>query len=331
MKWRRFFEVIGAVVCLVPLDSVSFAQQSTPPPLVGIMSSGSPGSLPDAGVIEGLRQSGFVVGRNIQIEYRYASGAFDRIPAMTSELLDMRPAAILTLGTAAARSAREVLRKTSPQVPLVFSFGSDPVAEGMVASMNRPGGTITGVTSIAGSLGPKRLELLRQVVRDGKAIGLLVNLGNPLGIAERRDVEAAARSVGQRMEVLPAASEAQIEAAFLALPQQSIGGVVIAVDTFYFGRMRQMATLATRMAVPAISPLRDFPGAGGLMSYGASIHDVNRQAGGYLARVLKGEKPADLPVLQPTKFELIINLKTAKALDIEMPAGLLATADEVIE
>ena len=295
------------------------------------MSSGSPGSLPDAGAIEGLRQSGYVVGQNIQIEYRYASGAFDRIPAMMSELLALRPAAILTLGTAAARSAREALQKASSPVPLIFSFGSDPVAEGMVASLNRPGGNITGVTSIAGSLGPKRLELLRQVVRGDKAIGLLVNLGNPLGISERRDVEAAARGIGQKLAVLPAASEVEIDAAFLSLPQQSIGGVVIAVDTFYFGRMRQMAALAARMAVPAISPLRDFPGAGGLMSYGASIHDVNRQAGRYLARVVKGEKPAELPVLQPTKFELIINLKTAKALNIDMPAGLLATADEVIE
>lgn len=308
---------------------VARAQQSVP--TVGVLSSGPPGSLFEAAITEGLKQAGYIDGQNVRLEYRYASGAFGKLPDMMAELLDMRVTVAVSLGTPAARVAKDVMVKAHSSTPLVFSFGSDPVAEGMVASLNRPGGNMTGVTSIAGSLGPKRFELLRQVLGANKPIALLINSQNPLGAAERKDVEGAARNFGQSLDVLIANDDAGIEEAFTLLGQRSDTALIIAVDTLFYGRMKHMAALAVKHAIPAISPLRDFADAGGLMSYGASIYDVNRQAGIYAGRVLKGEKPAEMPVLQPTKFELVINLKGAKRLGLEVLPTLLATADEVIE
>ena len=216
-------------------------------------------------------------------------------------------------------------------MPVVFALGGDPVAEGLVASLNRPGGNMTGSISIGGSLAPKRLELLRAVVRDNAAIAILINPDTPLGEAERKDAEAASRAIGQRLDVLTARNESEIVAAFAALKQRRIGALMIAFDTFYFGQMRWMAAFADWHAVPAIGPLPEFAAAGGLMAYGPSISDVVRQVGVYAGRILKGAKRADLPVMQPTKFELTINLKAAKALGLDVPQTLLATADEVIE
>jgi putative ABC transport system substrate-binding protein len=214
-------------------------------------------------------------------------------------------------------------------MPVVFAFGGDPVATGLVASFNRPGGNITGSTSIAGSLAPKRLELLRAFVRDDAAMAILINPDT--GETERKDSEAAALAVGWRLDVFTARSESGIVAAFAALQQRRIGALVIQSDTFYLGQMRWMAALAAWHAVPAIGPLREFAAAGGLMTYAPSIADVVRQAGVYVGRVLRGARPADLPVMQPTKFELTINLKAAKALGLTVPNTLLVSADEVIE
>jgi putative ABC transport system substrate-binding protein len=232
---------------------------------------------------------------------------------------------------AAARVAKPASLEVSAPVPVVFSFGGDPVAEGLVASLNRPGGNLTGSTSIGGSLAPKRLELLRAFLRGDASLALLINPDNPLAGAERADAEMAARTLGRRLEILTARNESEIDAAFARLKERHISGLIIAVDTFYFGQMRRMAVLATRFAVPAIGPLQEFAVAGGLMTYGPSIQEVNRQAAIYVGKVLKGARPADLPVMQPTRFELTINLKAAKALGLQVPPSLLATADEVIE
>jgi len=210
-------------------------------------------------------------------------------------------------------------------------LGSDPVAEGLVASLNRPGGNVTGSTSIAGSLVPKRLELLRAFLGNDTTLAILINPDNPLAGPERQDAEAAARTLRQRLEVLDARNEAEIDAAFASLKERNISGLIIAFDTFYFGQMRRMAALASRFAVPAIGPLQEFAVAGGLMMYGPSRQEVIRQAGIYVGKILKGARPADLPVTQPTKFALVINLKAAKALGLSIPQALLATADEVIE
>ena len=328
MKRREFIALLGGAALVWPLKARA---QQPAMPVVGILGSGSPAPLFTAAVAEGLKETGYVEGQNVRIEYRWARGAYDRLPALAAELVDLRVSVLATFGTAAARVAKAASVKVTPALPVVFSFGSDPVGEGLVASLNRPGGNMTGSTSIAGSLAPKRLELLRQVLRSDDAMAILINPDNPLSIAERKDAEAASRAVGQRLGVLTATSESEIDAAFAVLKQRQIGALIIAVDTFYFGQMRRMAALAIRHAVPAIGPLRDFATAGGLMTYGPSIQEVNRQAAVYVGRVLKGEKPADLPVVQPTRFELVINLKTAKALDLDLPAQLLALADEVIE
>jgi ABC-type uncharacterized transport system substrate-binding protein len=235
---------------------------------------------------------------------------------------------LATFGTAAARVAKAASVEVSPPVPVVFSFGSDPVAEGLVASLNRPGGNITGSTSIGGSLAPKRLELLRAFVWGDANLAILINPDNPLAGTERAEAETAAHTLG--LEVLTARNESEIDAAFAILKERHISGLIIAVDTFYFGQMRRMATLAARFAVPAIGPLQEFAAAGGLMTYGP-IQEVNRQAAIYIGKVLKGARPADLPVMQPTRFELAINLKAAKALGLDVPQTLLATADEVME
>ncbi len=210
-------------------------------------------------------------------------------------------------------------------------MGSDPVADGIVASLNRPGGNMTGIASITASLAPKRLELVREFFRADHAIAHLINPNNPLSVAERRDAEAASSAMGQRLEVLAARNEREIEAAFVSLQQRRVAVLVIAVDTLFFVQVRQMAGLAAQYRIPAIGPLREFAAAGGLMSYGTSIGETNRQAGVYAGKVLAGARPADLPVLQPTKFDLVINLQTAKSLGVELSPKLLALADEVIE
>jgi ABC-type uncharacterized transport system substrate-binding protein len=298
-------------------------------PVIGVL-GGSSAQFRDA-LAQGLKETGYIEGHNLRIEYRWAEGAYDRLPGMADELVNLRAKVLATLGAPALSAAKSASVKVSPAVPVIFAFGGDPVAEGWVASLNRPGGNITGSTSIGGSLAPKRLELLRALVRDNAAMAILINPDTPLGEAERKDAEVASRAIGQRLDVLTARNEREIVAAFAALKQRRIGALMIAFDTFYFGQMRWMAALADWHAMPTIGPLREFAAAGGLMTYGASISNVVRQVGVYVGKVLNGARPADLPVVQPTKFELTINLKAAKALGLEVPQTLLATADEVIE
>jgi putative tryptophan/tyrosine transport system substrate-binding protein len=328
MRRREFITLLGGAAAAW---SLAARAQQPAMPVVGILGAGSPAPLFTVALAQGLKQSGYVEGQNVRIEYRWAAGVYDRLPGMAADLVKMRVDVIATFGTAAARVAKVASVEVSPPVPVVFSFGSDPVAEGLVASLNRPGGNMTGSTSIAGSLAPKRLELLREFLRRDVALAMLINPDNPLSGPERVDAETAARTLGQRLEALNARNETEIDAAFAGLGRRRIDGLIIAVDTFYFAQMRRMAALAARFAVPAIGPLQEFAAAGGLMTYGPSIQEVNRQAAVYVGKVLKGEKPADLPVMQPTRFELTINLKAARALGLEVPPTLLARADEVIE
>ena len=326
VRRRQFITLVGGAAAAWPL--ATRAQQPAMP-VVGVL-GGASTQFRDA-LAQGLKETGYIEGHNVRIEYRWAEGAYDRLPGMADELVSLRANVLATLGGAAAHAAKSASVKVSPAVPVVFALGGDPVAEGLVASLNRPGGNMTGSISIGGSLAPKRLELLRAVVRDNAAIAILINPDTPLGEAERKDAEAASRAIGQRLDVLTARNESEIVAAFAALKQRRIGALMIAFDTFYFGQMRWMAAFADWHAVPAIGPLPEFAAAGGLMAYGPSISDVVRQVGVYAGRILKGAKRADLPVMQPTKFELTINLKAAKALGLDVPQTLLATADEVIE
>jgi len=326
VKRREFITLLGGMAAW-PLAARA---QRGATPVVGFLSGASP-SLLVAAFLQGLREAGFVEHQNVLIEYRYARGAYERLPALAAELVALRVDLIIAAGTPAVRVAKTASVKPTPAIPVVFAMASDPVAEGFVASLNRPGGNMTGITSIGGALAPKRLDLMREFLRDGAAIAILINPSNPLANAERKDTEAAAHAIGQRLEVLSASNEDEIDQAFASLKQQHVGAVIIAADDFYYSQMQRLATLAAQHAVPTIGPLRDFAAEGGLLSYGASIQEGNRQAGIVAGKVLKGARPADLPVQQPTKFELVVNPKTAKTLGLTLPDKLLALADEVIE
>ena len=327
IRRREFITLIGGAAAW---PVAARAQQAGKLPVVGLLNSASP-SLLVAAFLQGLREAGYVENQNVLIEYRYARGAYERLPALAAELVDLRVDLIAAGGTPAARVAKNVSVRPTPPIPVVFAMASDPVAEGFVASLNRPGGNMTGITSIAGALAPKRLELMREFLRDDAAIAILINPNNPLAGAERKDTEAAARAIGRRLEVLTASNESEVDQAFAALKQRGAGALIIAADIFYYGQMQRLATLAAQHVLPTVGPLRDFAAEGGLLSYGTSIPDVNRQAGVMAGKVLKGAKPAELPVQQPTKFELVVNLKTAKALGLKIPETFLLRADEVIE
>ena len=329
MKRREFISLLGGAAAAWPLTA--HAQQSDGVRRIGFLNAASPSQFLDAAFKEGLREAGFIEGQNVMIEYRWAKGAYERLPALAAELVGLRIDLLAALGTSAVHVAKSTTAKSTPTIPVVFSMGSDPVAEGFVESLSRPGGNMTGTTSIAGSLAPKRLELMREFLRDDAPIGILINPTNPLSEAERRDAEAASRSVSQQLEVFTASNQAEIEQAFGAFKQRGISTLIISVDTFYYTQMRRMAALAAQARIPIIGPLREFAAEGGLLSYGTNIADIVRQAGVMAGKVLKGAKPAELPVQQPTKFELVINLKAAKALGIDLSPKLLALADEVIE
>jgi putative tryptophan/tyrosine transport system substrate-binding protein len=272
---------------------------------------------------------GFVEGRNVIIEYRWAEGHFDRMPAMAADLVGRKVAVILVGGSIAGVRAALGATRT---IPIVFTTASDPVATGLVASLNRPGGNATGVTVIAVALGPKKVELLHEMIPTATKIAFLVNPTNPGTIeVESPGVHSAAHHLGLEVIVLNASTESEIEGSFVSAAQQGVAGVYIGSDAFLVGRREQIAALGMRHRLATISPTRNEVVAGELMSYGPSQAHMYRQAGVYLGRILNGEKPADLPVLQPTKFELVINLKTAKALGVTIPDKLLALADEVIE
>ena len=327
MRRREFITLLGSAAVTWPF--VARAQQSAIP-VVGFVSGRSPSS--DAFLVEGfrrgLRENGFTERQNVALEFRWADGRLDRLPAMAAELIE-RKVAVLFAG--AAEVAAGALRVASAIVPVVFATGSDPVEIGLVASFNRPGGNLTGVTVITNTLWPKRIELLHELLPTTPLIAVLVNPANPAHRSATRELNETARKLRQELLVLPASVEAEFETAFAALVEKRASALVVSDDALFTNRRDVLAALAARHAVPAIYGRREFASAGGLMSYGASTLDQYYQCGVYVGRILRGTKPADLPFLQPTKFELIINLKTAKSLRLEIPTTLLARADEVIE
>jgi ABC-type uncharacterized transport system substrate-binding protein len=326
MKRRELIALIGSAATW-PLAAQA---QQPKMPVIGFVGGTSPDAYVDAQFAtfrNGLNETGFVDGQNVTIEFRWAEGQYDRLPKFAAELVS-RPVAVILAGS--LPSALAAKGKTST-IPIVFVIGADPVKLGVVASLNRPGGNVTGITQYFGALGAKRLELLRGLVPSASVIAIISNPKNANAEDHLNDVQAAARAIGQQTRVFRASSENDIDAAFADLVRQGNGALLVADDPFLSVRRGQIVALAARHAVPTIYYAREFPAAGGLMSYGSSAGDNYRLAGIYVGRILKGAKPADLPVMQPTRFELVINLKTAKALGLEIPVPLLATADEVIE
>ena len=323
MHRRTFIASLGGAVAL---PFAARAQQAMP--VIGFL---RPSSLNDsknfvASFRQGLKETGFVEGQNVALEYRYADNQGDRLPALAAELI-RRPVAVL----ATASSAALVAKAATTTVPILFTGGGDPVRQGLVTSLNRPGGNVTGVTFLAGQLGTKRLELLRQIVPKATTVGVLVIPNFTESEDERRDLQTAAQIIGQQLIVFDVSNERDIDQAFASFAQRGVGAVVVGSGAFLTSKRNEVVALAARHALPASYSLREFADAGGLMSYGTSITDAYRQIGVYAGRILKGEKPGDLPVLQSSKFEFVINLKTAKALGLEFHPQLLATADEVIE
>ena len=298
--------------------------------VIGFLHSGAPG--PNAnrltGFRKGLREGGFVEGQNVVIEFRWAEDRNDRLPELAADLVRRRVNVITALSATQAALAAKAATQT---IPIVFQVGTDPVAIGLVASLNRPGGNLTGVTTMFVELGPKRLELLRELVPTATSIAALVNPTGPIAETLSRDLRDAAGALGLRLDVLHASSERDFDTVFATVAQLRAGALLIVTDPFFVNQSEQLAALALHHAVPTIYFTREFVAAGGLMSYGSSLTDAYRLAGTYTGRVLKGEKPADLAVQRSTKVELIINLRTAKALGLTLPLSLLGRADEVIE
>jgi putative ABC transport system substrate-binding protein len=327
VKRREFIALVGGTAASLPF--AAHAQQPAMP-VIGFLHSGSRGSFtrPLAAFHQGLDEAGFVDGRTVAIEYRWAENHYDRLPAMAADLVSRGVNVIATPGSTPATLAAKA---ASAEIPLVFLIGNDPVKLGLVASLNAPGGKVTGVSFLINALEAKKLEVMHQLVPAASTIGVLLNPRNPLVDTQLKDAQQAAVALGIKVIPLNAGSEADIEAAFAALVEQRAGALLVTADPALTSWRDRMIALAARDAIPAIYHLREFTDAGGLISYGTSLSDGYRQVGLYVGRILKGTKPADLPVQQPTKFEMVINMKTAKALRLDVPARLLAIADEVIE
>jgi len=299
-------------------------------PVIGVLNTGSPGasSEPLMGAFrQGLRETGYVEGQNVAIEYRWADGHYDRLPALAADLVGRKVDLLMASSPPSALAAKSA----TSTIPIVFRSGADPVADGLVASLARPGGNLTGVSFIADELTAKRLELLSELVPQARVIALLMNPNNATAERVIRDVQEAARRNALQLHVLKASSEIEIDTAFASLVPLHAGALVVGADPFLSSRREQLVALASRRAVPSIYAWREFAALGGLISFGPSLTSAFRLVGAYAGKVLKGAKPADLPVQQPTTFELVINLKTAKALGLSVPRPMLLRADEVIE
>jgi putative ABC transport system substrate-binding protein len=326
MRRRDFITLLGGAAATWPL--AARAQQPAMP-VVGYLSAGtsSGDARPVAAFVKGLGETGYQDGKNVKIEYRWAENQYDRLSAMAADLARQRVAVISAMTTPAARAAKAA----TPTIPVVFTTIADPVQIGFVSSLNRPGGNVTGVTLLSVEVGPKLLELLHGAVPSASVIALLLNPTNPNAESQSKNTQEAALKLGVTIHVLNASTERDFDAAFAKLRELRAGALIIGQDVLFNSRSEQLAALTLRHAVPAIYPQPEFAAAGGLISYGASRSDAWRQAGIYVGRVLKGEKPAELPVVQSAKFEFVINLKTAKSLNLAVPQGLLNAADEVIE
>ena len=323
-------DVALVAVLAVSLLGAPLAAEGQQPanPVIGFLNTGSPDRLSHhvRAFRQALGETGYVEGRNVAIEYRWADGQYDRLPALAADLVRRQVAVIVANGPAAP--AAKAATATSP---IVFVTGVDPVATGLAARLHRPGGNLTGMTTLDVQLGPKLLQVLRESVPIAGVIAALVNPTNPASETQSKDLQAAARTLGLQLEIVRASAERDFEAAFATLAQMRAGGLVIASDAFFNSQCDRIAALTLRHALPAISLYRECAAAGSLISYGTSITDIYTQAGNYTGRILKGEKPADLPVQQATRIELIINLKTAKALGLTIPPSLLLRADQVIQ
>jgi putative ABC transport system substrate-binding protein len=322
MKRREFIAGLGSAAAW---PVVARAQRPAQP-VIGYLSPGT--GVPSTNFVQGLNEQGYVEGRNVEILYRSAENRYDRLPALAAELVRRRVAVIFADANPASALAA---KKATGTIPIIFTTGADPVAVGLVVSLNRPGSNITGVSFLTTELTAKRLELLREILPTATSIGFLINPSGTGAEAEMREAETAARILAVRLSIANASTPSEIDQAFAILAGQRVGALLVGSTPFFTTQRDQVAALATHHSLPAIYNTRTNVEAGGLMSYGASISDAHRLAGTYVGRVLKGEKPADLPVQQSTKFELVINLKTAKALGLTIPETLLATADEVIQ
>jgi putative ABC transport system substrate-binding protein len=326
MRRREFIMLLGGAAAW-PL--AARAQQPAMP-VVGWLNTRSErdSAFAVAAVRRGLGETGYVDGQNVTIEYRWLEHDLDRLPSAMAELVDSRVMVIAVIGSSIAALAAKAATNT---IPVVFATGGDPVKDGLVSSLNRPDGNLTGVSFFTVALGAKRLELLHDLVSNVAAIAMLVNPDSPDLDSQVRDAQAAARTIGTHLHVLNVRTGSEVDAAFVTIARLTAGGLLVGTDPFFTTQRHRLAGLAARHRIPAIYSLREYTEAGGLMSYGASVTDAFRQLGVYVGRILAGAKPADLPVMLPTKFELVINVRTAKALGLEIPDKLLALADEVIE
>jgi putative tryptophan/tyrosine transport system substrate-binding protein len=326
VRRRDFINLLGSAAVAWPL--AARAQQATMP-VVGFLSSRAPEDSAHLLVAfrQGLAEGGFVEGHNVAIEFRWARGQYDLLPAMAADLVGRR---VNVLTTAGGEPSALAAKRATSTIPIVFGLGSDPVSAGLVESYNRPAGNATGVTLLTRVMEPKRLGLLRDLVPGVPLVGVLLNPNYPAS-RQLQDIEEAARAIDQRIAVAKASTDQELDSAFAALVKERVGALLVAADPYFDTRRDRIVDFAQRQRLPTIYQFREYAMAGGLLSYGVSITDAYRQYGVYTAAILKGAKPADLPVLQPTKFELVINLKTAKALGLDVPPTLLARADEVIE
>jgi putative ABC transport system substrate-binding protein len=325
MQRREFITFVGAATAVLPL--AAYAQQRTP--VVGFLSSRSPGESAQlvAAFQQGLKETGYLEGRDVQIAFRWAEGRYDRLSDLASQLVQAQVAVITSVGGSVTALAAKSVTQTIP----IVAIASEPVKHGLVASFNRPGGNITVIHPGTTLLSAKRLELLRELVPAATIIGILANPKYPDSATQLQDIEEAAPMRGQQVHILNASSEREIDAAFASLVKERVGAILATSDPFFDTRRDQIISLAARYSIPTMYGQRDYVVAGGLASYGASFAEAYRQAGIYVGRILKGEKPSDLPVMQPTKFDFVINRKTAKALNLKIPAKLIALADDVVE